>query len=142
MRHYLDSSVVLAALLEGSTVLQPLQNESEVASNRLLWIEVPRVIERAVRTNRLSAEDSVAVRRRFERLADGLAQLKLDDPVFLRACGPYPMVIRTLDALHLASAELWLQKAPATDLAVWSFDYQMNLCAASLGFQTPLLETQ
>ena len=142
MKHYLDSSVVLAMLLEGSRVLQPLQNEPHIASSRLLWVEVSRVIERAVRTGRLSTADAVGVRRNFERFAEGLSQLKLHEPVFLRAAGPYPVVIKTLDALHLASAELWLQGAPASGLAVWTFDYQMNLCTASLGFQTPLLETQ
>ena len=140
MKHYLDSSVALAALLEKSPVLDALSGEPEVASSRLLWIEVSRVLERAVRTSRLSVPDSVAARRRFDQMATGIAQLKLHEPVFSRASGPYPVVIKTLDALHLASAELWLQGASTTGAAVWTLDRQMNLCAASLGFQTPLLD--
>jgi hypothetical protein len=64
--------------------------------------------------------------------------------VLRRAEGPYPVVVRSLDALHLASAEQWLQaEVPAGDpalISLWSLDTRMNQCAALLGFTTPLME--
>ncbi|TVR35503.1 MAG: PIN domain-containing protein [Spirochaetaceae bacterium] len=138
LKHYLDSSVVLALLLEDSDALKPLQDEQQVGSSRLLWIEVARVIERAVRTEQLSEQDGVAVRRQFQQLSSGLFQLKLHEPVFARSAGSFPLLVRTLDAIHLASAELWLHGDAPSGLSVWTLDQRMNLCAASLGFATPL----
>jgi predicted nucleic acid-binding protein len=142
--HYLDTSVVLSWLLEGSNVIQPLEGSRSVASSRLLWTEVARGLHRALQTERLSAVAATAARHRFARLATGITSIRLTESVLRRAEGPYPVVVRTLDALHLASAELWLgAELPAGDparMSVWSLDTRMNQCAALLGFATPLLE--
>ncbi|MDA3949396.1 MAG: type II toxin-antitoxin system VapC family toxin, partial [Spirochaeta sp.] len=139
--HYLDTSVVLAWLLEGSEVLAPLQGNRRVASSRLLWTEVARGLYRALQTGRLSAAATVAAQHRFARIATRVATIRLNELVLRRAEGPYPVLIRSLDAIHLASAELWLNaEFPAGEperVSVWSFDNRMNQCAALLGFGTP-----
>ena len=145
MRHYLDSSVVLAWLLEGTRKLVSLEGAPEVGSSRLLWVEVSRVLHRALQTGRIDAVVAAEARHNFARFSAGLNRIRLTDTVLERASGPYPLVIRTMDALHLASAELW-QRADAgqdrpVELSIWSLDRQMNLCAAQLGFSTPLLES-
>ena len=143
MKHYLDSSVVLAWLLEGIDALASLESETEVGSSRLLWVEVSRVLHRALQTGRMDAVLATEARHNFARFAAGLNQIRLTEAVLDRASGPYPLVIRTLDAMHLASAELWLSpdRGPsgAANLSVWTMDRQMNLYAAQLGFSTPLL---
>jgi len=143
--HYLDTSVVLAWLLEGSDVLASLEGSRRVASSRLLWTEVSRGLYRALQTNRLSTIVVTAARHRFTRFATRIATIRLTESVLRRAEGPYPLVIRSLDAIHLASAEHWLSaEFPAGDpgrISVWSFDTRMNQCAALLGFSTPLMET-
>lgn len=140
--HYLDSSVVLAWLLEGSKALAPATGSSRVASSRLLWTEVARGLYRALQTDRLTVQATTAAQHRFSRLAARIASIRITEPVLRRAEGPYPLVVRTLDAIHLASAEQWLQaEVPTGDLALvslWSFDTRMNQCAALLGFSTPL----
>jgi len=142
--HYLDTSVVLAWLLEGSDVLSPLEGARRVASSRLMWTEVARGLHRALQTDRLSVVATTAAQHRFERLATRIARIRLTEPVLRRAEGPYPVVIRSLDAIHLASAEQWLTaEFPAGEprrVSVWSLDTRMNQCAALLGFQTPLME--
>jgi hypothetical protein len=54
---------------------------------------------------------------------------------------PYPVLIRSPDAIHLASAEQWLNaEFPAGEpgrVSIWSLDSRMNQCAALLGFETP-----
>ncbi len=141
--HYLDSSVVLAWILEGRSVLEPLSGQAAVASSRLLWIEVSRAIHRALQTNRVSPAFATEARHNFERFAAGVGSIRLNDTVLRRAEGPFPLVTRTLDALHLASAEAWLAATePAAGpetLALWTLDERMNYCAAQLGFATPLL---
>jgi len=142
VKHYLDSSVVLAWLLEGKNLLQELEGEESAASSRIMWVEVSRVIHRALQTDRLDPVAATEARHNFARFAAGLHQIRLADEVLARASGPYPLNIRTLDAIHLASAEMWLSgelnKDPS-EMSVWTLDRQMNLCAAQLGFLTPLL---
>jgi len=141
--HYLDSSIVLAYLLEKRDDLQILNGTRNVASSRLLWTEVSRTVHRALQTQRLTPNEATRVRHTFQELAKGISQITLGESVLQRADGPYPIVIHALDAIHLASAEIWLrghdQVLPWTAMSIWSLDERMNQCAAQLGFSTPLL---
>lgn len=140
--HYLDTSVVLAWLLEDADDLEVLEGSRTVGSSRLLWTEVARGIHRALQTNRLSPAAAAAARHRFAPFASRIARVELSESVLRRAEGPYPVVVRSLDAIHLASAEKWFESEhPAGDPAtvcVWSTDTRMNECASLLGFTTPL----
>jgi predicted nucleic acid-binding protein len=140
--HYLDTSVVLAWLLEDSDDLAVLEGSRTVGSSRLLWTEVARGIHRALQTNRVAPAAAAAARHRFTALAARIARVELSESVLRRAEGPYPVVVRTLDAIHLASAEKWFESEhPAGDpatLCVWSTDTRLNECASLLGFRTPL----
>lgn len=54
----------------------------------------------------------------------------------------FPVVVKTLDALHLASAlayaESYLDSESDETLLVFSHDEARNRCARALGFATPL----
>ncbi|MCX7037611.1 MAG: hypothetical protein NT005_00455, partial [Spirochaetes bacterium] len=50
-----------------------------------------------------------------------------------RAAGPFPTVIGTLDAIHLASAILWEEAEPNSDFSLLTYDKQLALCARALG---------
>ena len=143
IRHYVDSSAVLAVVLEDRRVLQPLDDDPQVASSRLMWVEVSRALHRALQTQRLDTTAATQARHKFARIAAGIGRIRITDTILQRAEGPYPLVVRSLDALHLASAESWLADTDTADepatLAVWSLDERMNHCAAHLGFATPLL---
>ena len=108
LKHYLDSSAVLAWVLEGKNLLQDLEGEDDVASSRILWVEISRVIHRSLQTDTLDPVAATEARHNFARFASGLHQIRLVDEVLARASGPYPLKIRTLDAIHLSSAEMWL----------------------------------
>lgn len=93
---YLDTSVALAQLLaEDRRPPEALWKESLVTS-RLLEYEVWN----RVQARGLAASHGELVRR----LLAGLAMLELARPVLSRALEPFAVPVRTLDALHLASA--------------------------------------
>jgi hypothetical protein len=48
-------------------------------------------------------------------------------------------VVRSLDAIHLASALAWNGNAEPGELQLWSLDRQLNQCAAAMGLATPWL---
>jgi len=52
--------------------------------------------------------------------------------------GAFPVSVKTLDALHLASALVVAEKLEDETLLVFSHDEGMNRCARVLGFATPL----
>jgi predicted nucleic acid-binding protein len=136
---YLDTSVVLAFYLEDNDVLSRVPRDSTIGSSRLMWIEFARVLERALRANQLGPEEAVGIRRAFDEMGRTIDRLRLSEEVLRRAEGSFPLLVRSLDALHLASAAVWCAAFPASELELWSLDRQMNLCAAAMGFGTPLL---
>jgi Predicted nucleic acid-binding protein, contains PIN domain len=140
VKAYLDTSVVLAYYLNRNPALERLSGELTVGSSRLLWVEFSRVVERALRTRDIEEGQAVALRRAFAEMGQAIDRLRLNEAVLRRAEGSFPLVVRSLDALHLASAALWCEPEAYSEMEVWSLDRQMNLCAAAMGFITPLLE--
>jgi len=49
----------------------------------------------------------------------------------------FPVVIKTLDAIHLSSALIFKGARPTELLHIFSYDKGMNRCARALGFQVP-----
>lgn len=65
--------------------------------------------------------------------------LELSVSVKKRAIEAFPVQVKTLDALHLASAPELLTEINAADVSVFSHDHTLNLCARALGFRAVLL---
>jgi predicted nucleic acid-binding protein len=123
---YLDTSVALAHLLAedrqppASLWTQPL------VSSRLLEYELwTRLNARA-----LGASHGDAARRLMERLA----LLELVPNVLARALEPFPVSVRTLDALHLASVEFLRGRGVTVQLAT----YDERLTAGARSVDIPL----
>ncbi len=122
---YLDTSVVLAQILSEDRVpTDSLWNETLVSS-RLLQYET---------WNRLHAHGAAASHGNIARavLAE-LTFLELNPIVLSRALEPFPVPVRTLDALHLASAE-YLQKQ-GQRLQIATYDERLLNCAQRLGIE-------
>ena len=126
---YLDTSVALAELLGEDVHPDPsFWSGGPFVSSRLLEYEL------WVRINgRGLAESHGDLVRSF--LA-GLALLELAPPVLARALEPFPLPVRTLDALHLASVEFLRRQGQRPTLA--TYDRRLSEAAAALGI--PLAE--
>ena len=124
---YLDSSVALAQLLaEDRTPPETLWREPLVAS-RLLEYEV---------WNRLNARGLGRSHGEEARALIGrVALLELMPPVLGRALEPFPMPVRTLDALHLASLEFLRGRGQRLELA----SYDERLLSAARAMEISLL---
>ena len=124
---YLDSSVALAQLLaEDRMPPETLWQETLVAS-RLLEYEV---------WSRLNARGLGRSHGEGARnLIGRVALLELAPPVLGRALEPFPMPVRTLDALHLASVEFLRGRGQSIELA--SYDDRLLSAARAMGI--PLL---
>jgi predicted nucleic acid-binding protein len=105
---YIESSALLAALLEGDApALNALQAQGRQLTSALTVAEAARAIVRARTTNRLAAAQERAAVRGLRIFARRCFLVAVTDTVLERVGRPFPIEpIRTLDAVHLATAEL------------------------------------
>jgi len=123
---YLDTSVVLAHLLaEDHTPPRTLWDEPLVSS-RLLEYEV------WTRLHSMDLADSHGELARS--IMSRISFLELARPVLARAVEPFPMPVRTLDALHLASLDFLSKNGQDVTLA--SFDTRQLKVARKMGIAT------
>ncbi|MFZ5875102.1 MAG: PIN domain-containing protein [Nitrospirota bacterium] len=120
---YLDTSVALAQLLaEDRYPPDALWNETLVSS-RLLEYEV---------WTRIHARNLGPSHADYARqLLNRIAFLELAPPVLARALEPFPLAVRTLDALHLSSMIFLRDQHQNISLA--SYDERLGAAATRLG---------
>ena len=135
MRVYAESSAVLAWLLgeeAGFRVRRVLAEAEVVVASDLTLVECDRVLIRAVTLRELAEADAANRRAHLTRAASHWHVLRVGGEIVARARQPFPgEPIRTLDALHLASA--LAARLAVTDLALLSLDDRIRDAGARLG---------
>jgi len=125
---YLDTSVALAHLLaEDRHPPDELWSQPLVASRLLeyeLWVRLNAL--------RLGSSHGEAARELLARVAF----VELHPPVLARALEPFPVPVRTLDALHLATAEFLRTRGQQVEFA--SYDERLTEAARQLGIAIAL----
>ena len=136
MNVYAESSAVIAWLLgeeTGDAVREVLQHAELVMASDLTLVECDRVLIRAVTIGEID-EAAAADRRAYLNAAAShwhLWRVSLD--IVERARHPFPAEpIRTLDAIHLASALAIRSAVPGVELL--SLDDRIRRAAKQLGF--------
>lgn len=137
MNIYAESSAVLAWLLgeaAASRVREVLRRAELVMASDLVLIECDRVLIRAVTLGEID-EATAADRRAYLNAAAGhwhLYRLSMD--IVDRARRPFPAEpVRTLDAIHLASALAVRSTVPSVELL--SLDDRIRRAGEQLGFR-------
>jgi predicted nucleic acid-binding protein len=134
---YLESSAVLAWLLgevSAESVLGSLADSSNLITSQLTLIECERVLIRGSAQGRLSEGEALDLRRAVSRESARWHVLVIADEILERCRQPFPSEpVRTLDAIHLASALAARKALP--DVAVLSLDARLRDNAGRLGFR-------
>ena len=134
---YIDSSVLLRHILLGDSSIKHVLAAEHIISSELLEIESRRVIHRYRIDGELDDEDFIQANTRLNEVLSGISLLALSTAVKKRAMAAFPVHVKTLDALHLASALEYADASPGRNLLIFSFDTGMNRCAYALGFTAP-----
>jgi predicted nucleic acid-binding protein len=133
---YAESSAVLTWLFgepAGATVRETLAAAELVVASDLTLVECDRTILRAQAAGRVTEAQAADRRGRLIAAAAHWNLLRLDAEVVERARRPFPAEpIRTLDALHLASALVARGAVPG--LALLTLDERMRAGGRGLGF--------
>lgn len=131
---YIESSALVAALLEGDAAARAsIRAPGKRVTSALTLAEASRAILRGRASGRLSeAQERAAIRglQVFARRCDLVA---VTDAVLARVGRPFPVEpIRTLDAVHLATAEA-LDEPPAL-VTIVTRDARVRDNARALGY--------
>ena len=122
---YLDASAVVKLIIaEPETIALRafLAGHASPVSSRLTAVEVARALAR------VGIEVGVTV----EQILAGIHQVAITDAILTAAARANPTTLRTLDAIHLATA-----LAAGPDLAVFvSYDRRLTEAAAAAGIPT------
>jgi predicted nucleic acid-binding protein len=133
MNMYIDSSVLLRVVLNEPRQLREWRRIRRPLASELIRLECRRTIDRARIRERL--DDEVVAQQR----ADVLEVLEtfdiapLDTVVPERAAEPFPTLLSSLDAIHLATA--LLARAQVEDLSIATHDGELATAARAMGFK-------
>ena len=120
---YVDSSVALAHLFAEPRQPRPDIWDRRLAASRLLEYEIFSRIH--VRRPALAGSSSLRA------LLTGIALIELSRPVLARALEAWPVPLRTLDALHLATMDYLQSQEELVEPA--SYDNHLLAGARALG---------
>ena len=135
MTIYAESSAVLAWLrgeTNGRTIRSILAKADAVIASDLTLIECDRVLIRSVALNEVPEKQAMRRRARLNAAAAHWNVPRIAPEITDRARRPFPIEpIRTLDALHLASA--LLASSATDDFAVLTLDERIRKNAIDMG---------
>jgi len=130
---YVDASAVLRVLFAEEGPALTLADGDRLVSSQLVEVEAVRAVDRERLLGHL--DDTQTATKRKE-LADFLAMLDLaaiDRAVIARAQSPFAVNVRTLDAIHVATAEILAEEANEERLEFWTHDDRQASAALSRG---------
>lgn len=132
---YAESSALLRWLLghsDGPAVQRALGAAPAVVTSAITSAEVARTLERLVATNHITAVQRGSIWTAYTQAAQHWSTRACSDDVLARAQRGFPREpVRTLDAIHLATAELYVRDV--APLAMLSTDARVRENAAAMG---------
>jgi predicted nucleic acid-binding protein len=131
---YMESSALLRILLEGDPLLEKMTGRFEAyLTSALTLVEVPRVLSRARREERLTEHHAKEAHGRFAAFVRSCTVAEITREVRVRAALDFPLEpVRSLDAIHLATVAVWGDTiAP---MVVASTDERVRRNALALGY--------
>lgn len=120
---YLDSSAIVKLVVrepETAELVKAIHADPDVVSSHIAWTEVVIATRRAGRST-----------ARAERILDGIALVPVDDAILRGAATLGPNDLRTLDAIHLATA---VSLRPDVGTIV-TYDVRQARAASALGLE-------
>ncbi len=130
-RAYLDSSVALRVLLHEPEALPKLARWDLVASE-LVEVEVRRALHRLNLDRTLSSEALALLTGELHLLLSAVDQVPISRAILNRAGGPMATPVKTLDAIHLATALTW-SEYHGREILFLTHDRQLATAARACG---------
>jgi len=130
---YVDSSVLLRVVLGEPGRLRIWPKITGAVASELITVECLRTIDRARIRLRLEDEDVADRRAAVLEAIEAFSLVPVGPPVLERAAAPFPTMLGSLDAIHLASA--LLVREGFDDLSLATHDRELAVAARAVGFR-------
>jgi len=131
---YVDTSALLRLVLREPHALEDLRACERLVSSELLAVEGRRTLDRLRLAGSLSAEEVAARITVLSEWLEAVDLVLLRAPVLARASEPLPVVLGTLDAVHLATVLVWRDRMEES-LVVATHDAALGAAARAFGFE-------
>ena len=136
---YFETSALLAWLLgesRSAEVKKKIDSAEVVVTSALTLVEAERALVRAETGKLLNAGDGEKLRGLLARSKTGWILMEISEDVRARASRFFPAEpLRTLDAVHLATALVFMRVFP--ELELLSYDERILKNARALGMGSP-----
>lgn len=133
MNVYVDSSVLLRVVLGEPGRLRIWSRITGPVASELIRLECLRTIDRARIRLRLGDEEVADRRAAVLEAVETFSLIPVGPRILERAAEPFPTMLGSLDAIHLASALLVRDRFE--DLSVASHDQELAVAARAVGFR-------
>jgi predicted nucleic acid-binding protein len=127
---YIDASVIVAATLDQPGALRGVRWAAAVSSE-LIVAELLRTLDRLRLTSRIPDAELAQLREAADRNLAQLDLIPINRAVLRRAGGAFPGPVKTLDAIHLATALLWDEQTG--EIVFLTLDRQLAHAARACG---------
>ena len=134
MTIYLDTSVVLRALMGDGDRLLEWGRWDRAYSSELMGVEARRAIDRLRLERALDDHGLGDAHQALAATERAIGTIGLTPEVLRRAGQPMPTVVKTLDAIHLSTALLFAEQT-GTGLVFGTHDRSQAMAARALGFE-------
>jgi predicted nucleic acid-binding protein len=130
---YVDSSVLLRVVLGEPGRLRIWSKITGVVASELVTVECLRTIDRARIHLRLADEEVADHRAAVLETIEAFNLVPVGPQVLERAAEPFPTMLGSLDAIHLASA--LLVRGTFEDLSLATHDQELAVAGRAVGFR-------
>lgn len=130
---YLDASVVLRVVLGEPGRLAAWGQITHGLTSAITEIECLRTLDRGVMRGLLDPTIAAQRRATVYEVLRRTEVVDLSPPVLARSGAAFPAPLGTLDALHLATALLWLERTATGGLAFATHDVGLAVAARACG---------
>ncbi len=134
MTRYVDSSVILRAVLGQPGLIAGLKEPGRAVTSGLARVECLRTLDRLRLEEGLSDAEITRRREAVFHLLDSLILVEPSPSILERASQPLPTVLGTLDAIHLATALLW-RELKGEQVTVATHDVALARAARASGLE-------
>lgn len=133
MNVFLDTSVLLRWLLNSPKVYSGFQNWDSCYVSELLYIEVSRVLNRLRLEKEIDDIEYANLHKTFMDFYKTVYVIEINRTVKQKSAEPFPTVIGTLDAMHLASALILVEENDNLEITFLTHDSQLSTAAKAMG---------
>jgi len=133
MNCYVDSSVMLRVLKGQKDAWSDWGRWEKAYSSALIRVECRRFLDRMRLEHNWTDDDVAIAGTQLRRLERTIARVRFTPAILERAAAPMPTLVKTLDAIHIATATL-LRERLQPGLVFVTHDAQQAKAALALGF--------